>query len=105
MSAPGGSNFQPESVSELSRFVQYMFGGLEKQLTLMSDKLDKMDVVSRSQYREDMQVLRDELKEQKAELEAYQNKLAAYGRWFVSSLVLPFVGLTVTIYGLFYGSH
>lgn len=103
MSAPGGSNFQPESVAELSRFVQYMFAGFDKQLNEITAKLDRMDVVTKDQHRDDLEDLKEELREQKQELEDYQNKLASYGRWFVSSLILPLAGLIVTIYGLLNG--
>jgi predicted RNase H-like nuclease (RuvC/YqgF family) len=122
MSAPGGQNFQPESVAELSRFVQYMFAGFEKQLNesvrQQSDATVKLErqiaeisakfernVVTKEQHREDLDDLKDELREQKQELEDYQNKLSSYGRWFVSSLVLPLVGLIITIYGLLNGSN
>lgn len=120
MSAPGASNFQPESVAELSRFVQYVFAGFEKQLNdslqRQSDatlKLEKQiaeisakfekNVVTKDQHREDLDQVREELREQKQELENYQNKLSNYGRWFVSSLVIPLVGLFITIYGLLNG--
>lgn len=114
MSAPGGSNFQPESLAELSRFVQYMFAGMDKQLNEITSKLDRMEVVSKEQHRSDMDDLKEELREQKQEfeekiraqdqeLEDYQNKLSSYGRWFVSSLIIPLAGLIVTIYGLFNG--
>ena len=120
MSAPGASNFQPESVAELSRFVQYVFAGFEKQLNeslqRQSDATQKLEqqiaeisakfeksVVTKDQHREDLDQIREELREQKQELENYQNKLSNYGRWFVSSLVIPLVGLFITIYGLLNG--
>lgn len=103
MSAPGGNNFQPESVAELSRFVGYMFAGFEKQLNEITSKLDRMEVVTKDQHRSDIEDLKEELREQKKEIEDYQNKLAAYAKWFVSSLILPLAGLAVTIYGLLNG--
>ena len=105
MSAPGGNNFQPESLNELARFVQYMFSSFDKSLNELSSKLDKLDVVSREQHRSDLQHIKDELNEQKQELADYQSRLANYGRWFVSSLVLPLVGLIITVYGLLNGSN
>lgn len=100
-----GPHFQPESLAELTRFVQYMFAGVDKQLNNITTKLDRLDVVSKDQHRADLEVLKSELQEQKQELADYQAKLANYGRWFVSSLILPLVGLIVTIYGLLNGSN
>lgn len=114
MSYQGGQNFQPESLSELARFVQYMFTGFEKSLTNMADKLDKMDVVSREQYREDMEMIRGEVKELEKEIDAnrikqandlenFQAKLTNQNRWLIGSLLFPLVGVLLTIYSLFQG--
>lgn len=115
MSAPGGSSFQPESLSELARFVSYMFAGVEKQLTHMSDKLDKMDVITREQHREDMEMLRGEVKDLEreleatrtkstADLEAFQSRLTNQTRWFIGSIIFPLAGLILTIYSLLKGA-
>lgn len=103
MSAPGGSNFQPESVAELSRFVQYMFDGVNKELSHITTKLDRLDVVTKDQHRDDLDELKEQIRELKQDREEDQAKLSSYGRWFVSSLILPLAGLIVTIYGLLNG--
>lgn len=115
MSAPGGNNFHPESLGELARFAQYMFAGVEKQLTHLSDKIDRLDVVTREQYREDMEDLRSDVKELErdleankakasSDLEAFQARLSNQTKWFIGSIIFPLAGLILTIYSMFKGA-
>ena len=111
---PGGS-FEPESLAELTRFAQYMFAGLEKQLNTVANKLDKLDVVSKEQHREDIEFIRAEVKELERELESnrakaasdlegFQTKLTNQTRWFIGSIVFPLVGVILTVYSMLRGA-
>lgn len=105
MSAPGGNQqFQPESLSELARFVQYMFSGFEKQLNQLSDKLDQMDSVSHERHREDMERLRGEIKDLEADIEKQRARQTAQTRWVIGSILFPLVGLILTAYSLLQGA-
>lgn len=110
MSAP----FEPESLAELTRYIQYVVGGMEKQLANLSEQIGKLDVVSRTQYREDMAALRerhleeikdvrDDMSEIKHDFEQFQSRLSSHGRWLVGSVIFPLVGLILTIYALLKG--
>lgn len=120
MSAPGGNNFQPESVAELNRFVQYVFANYEKQISdqnrlhnesmvkierQLSDVSAKIEqhLVTKDQHRSDMEDLKEEIRDQKLEFDEYQNRMSGYFRWLVSSLIIPLVSLVVTIYSLLNG--
>lgn len=106
--------FEPESLSELTRYLQYIVSGIEKQLTNLTEKVDKLDVVSRAQYREDMTALRErhreeiddvrgDMSEMKRNFELFQSRLSSHGRWLVGSVIFPLVGLILTIYALLKG--
>lgn len=106
--------FEPESLSELTRFVTYMMNGIDRQLNELSTKVDKLDVVSKSQYKEDLLEIkeqqrannaevREEIKEVAQDLEKFQNRLATHGRWLIGSIIFPLIGLILTIYSLIKG--
>lgn len=109
-----GNSFEPESLAELTRFVTYMMSGIDRQLTELFNKVDKLDVVSKEQYREDFAAmkqqqrednaeLREEIREVSKDLEGFQSRLSAHGRWLIGSIIFPLVGLILTIYGLLHG--
>jgi hypothetical protein len=92
--------FQPETVPELSRYIEYQFTGMREHIDSLTARLDRLDVVTRSEFADAKGRLENEDKEIRAELASYISRQSAMWKWIVTSIVIPMVAIVVSVLAL-----
>ena len=100
MTARNEMPFQPETVPELSRYIEYQFAGFKEHIDTLTSRLDRLDVVTRSEFSDTKKSLQDEDKEIRLELASYISRQAAMWKWIVTSIVIPMVAIIVSVLAL-----
>lgn len=97
------NGFHPETVPELARYIEYQFAGVKTDIRHLNDRLDRQDVITRDQHKEDLERLKAEIIELDADLRDYQARTANLVKWFVTSLIIPGIGTIAAVYAVFNG--
>ena len=93
-------SFQPETVPELSRYIEYQFSGMREHIDSLTLRLDRMDGVSRLEHKDSIVRLEKEIAETNLNLENYKSRQAAMWKWIIASVMVPLVAIVVSVLAL-----